>query len=723
MPKSLPWETLNQLRPDYNEDLIRRLRLLYKGGYDIIRNSSKFMPKWNMETPAAYADRLAHAAYQNNFAEIVNDISANLFQKALQILPAADAEVQETPGEEPETPAYYLEFAENADQQKHSIHDILKCLNDRAMTTQQSFLGIDFEDSLPYVYEVDNLSVLDYEVDDFGNFLWVVLRNDTCKRDGVSAVRHLITSTFMYWKVESSSESPRGESSENDIVSWERYQITYPPEQPPQPSTPVPLIAESGSQAVSFKEIPLLCYELPDELFMGGLIGQLCQSLFVRTSSFYHALSRGMYGILVYKQGESDADDDVSSSVEDDDQRGLSNTKNAKAKGAMVAGPNDEVSFVEMKGEAFKVVQEQLKQDKNELYRIVNQMGSIIGGSTSALGSKSSGLSKQIDNRNKEIILSAYANLIRKAAIKIFSIISCAKGEDIVWQAKGMDNYHEVDNDALMAKVTNLPIIRANILSPTSYKQILQDITAELHPYTNPGTLSIIAKEIDEAVDQMDMMEEATSNNPNHPASQQDKAAGSSSSSSSSAAGSSSSSDASSDADVPLVGESGAASGYEGMHLQTGEHVDGRVVFDQLAEDYKEKDIEFVKHIPWTGPTEIPLNSIDFSNKDNWQATQEPEQVDKFAEKMADDNFSKPIILVNNPSNDNKMQVVDGHHRALAALQNGTPVPAYVGQIGSDHGPWDKLHNKQVGSTQISQQKEASNQVAKAETAINGKTK
>jgi ParB-like nuclease domain len=699
MPKSLPWETLNQLRPDYNEDLIRRLRLLYKGGYDIIRHSSKFMPKWNMETPAAYADRLAHAAYQNNFAEIVNDISANLFQKALQILPAADAEIKETPGEEPETPAYYLEFAENADQQKHSIHDILKCLNDRAMTTQQSFLGIDFEDSLPYVYEVDNLSVLDYEVDDFGNFLWVVLRNDTCKRDGVSAVRHLITSTFMYWKVE------------NEIVSWERYQITYPPEQPPQPSTPVPLIAESGSQAVSFKEIPLLCYELPDELFMGGLIGQLCQSLFVRTSSFYHALSRGMYGILVYKQGESDADDDVSSSVEDDDQRGLSNTKNAKAKGAMVAGPNDEVSFVEMKGEAFKVVQEQLKQDKNELYRIVNQMGSIIGGSTSALGSKSSGLSKQIDNRNKEIILSAYANLIRKAAIKIFSIISCAKGEDIVWQAKGMDNYHEVDNDALMAKVTNLPIIRANILSPTSYKQILQDITAELHPYTNPGTLSIIAKEIDEAVDQMDMMEEATSNNPNHPASQQDKASSSPSSSSSSAAGGSA---ASSDADVPLVGESGAASGYEGMHLQTGEHIDPQIIYDQLSKDYDEKYIKFVLSLPWRGPLEVPITSLDFSNQANWEAAKRTDKIAEFKEMMnSSDEGLKPIVVVNEMNTNGKFIVLDGHTRSLAAKEAGKPILAYIGEVGRVSKEMKAMHSMQddgeAGGNRANQ-KERSNQ-------------
>lgn len=100
------------------------------------------------------------------------------------------------------------------------------------------------------------------------------------------------------------------------------------------------------------------------------------------------------------------------------------------------------------------------------------------------------------------------------------------------------------------------------------------------------------------------------------------------------------------------------------------------------------------------------------------------------------DGFSKPIVLVNNPSNDNKMEIVDGHHRALAALQNGTPIAAYIGHVGSDRGPWDKLHSKQVGkkegsgpmqmSNQMNEssiQKDVSNQVNKSEKAKGGKTK
>ena len=104
---------------------------------------------------------------------------------------------------------------------------------------------------------------------------------------------------------------------------------------------------------------------------------------------------------------------------------------------------------------------------------------------------------------------------------------------------------------------------------------------------------------------------------------------------------------------------------------------------------------------------------------DNWAAAQ-PDQADKvqgWADKFANGEDVKPIVVVNNPSNDNKMQIIDGHHRHLGALKAGKPIPAYIGQVGSDHGPWDRLHAKQNGiaSSLSSMQKELSNQVKVSE--------
>ena len=94
------------------------------------------------------------------------------------------------------------------------------------------------------------------------------------------------------------------------------------------------------------------------------------------------------------------------------------------------------------------------------------------------------------------------------------------------------------------------------------------------------------------------------------------------------------------------------------------------------------------------------------------------------------------FALVNNPSNDNKMQIIDGHHRFMGALKAGKPLPAYVGEVESNQGPSGSVHSKQndgkeksISSNQINQ--EEGNQVKDSEgiklrlpkMPPNGKTK
>ena len=149
----------------------------------------------------------------------------------------------------------------------------------------------------------------------------------------------------------------------------------------------------------------------------------------------------------------------------------------------------------------------------------------------------------------------------------------------------------------------------------------------------------------------------------------------------------------------------------DNAHHQTGQHVDANLVFKTISGDYKDKDIQWIYHCAWVGPVEVPLGSIDFSNKDNWQASEDIDHVQHFVDMLEDGEQLKPVILVNNPSQDAKFLVVDGHHRSLACLQKGIPVVAYVGQVGSDTGPWDTLHDGQDGSSkQKSSQQSSSKQ-------------
>lgn len=117
-------------------------------------------------------------------------------------------------------------------------------------------------------------------------------------------------------------------------------------------------------------------------------------------------------------------------------------------------------------------------------------------------------------------------------------------------------------------------------------------------------------------------------------------------------------------------------------------------VYRMLLEDYRPEDIAWVRAAQWTGPNEVPLESIDFSGRDDWNASDEPDRVQHFADKIANEGFVKPIVLVSEP-NDDRFVIVDGHHRALAYEQLEQSPMAYVASVGTVTGPWSDMHSSQ----------------------------
>lgn len=128
-------------------------------------------------------------------------------------------------------------------------------------------------------------------------------------------------------------------------------------------------------------------------------------------------------------------------------------------------------------------------------------------------------------------------------------------------------------------------------------------------------------------------------------------------------------------------------------------------VYSQLAEDFPPESIAWVRAARWEGPIDVPLDEIDFANMDNWAASDDPERVQFFVERIQSGN-RKPIILVNEPNNE-RLIVVDGHHRALAYKQLGLPAQAYVAHVTSVNGPWDLMHNAQRKDTKSVKTNEA----------------
>jgi 2'-5' RNA ligase len=135
--------------------------------------------------------------------------------------------------------------------------------------------------------------------------------------------------------------------------------------------------------------------------------------------------------------------------------------------------------------------------------------------------------------------------------------------------------------------------------------------------------------------------------------------------------------------------------------------VEAEHVMNQMRRNYPEKSIGWMKDARWIGPVAIPLDRIDFDDQDKWAANHEKARVKHFAKQIKKgDAHLHPAVAVQEPGDD-KIKIIDGHHRTLAYKKLGMPVKAYVGFVDSDGGPWDKTHVFQFHQGQDPQNKAA----------------
>ncbi len=125
--------------------------------------------------------------------------------------------------------------------------------------------------------------------------------------------------------------------------------------------------------------------------------------------------------------------------------------------------------------------------------------------------------------------------------------------------------------------------------------------------------------------------------------------------------------------------------------------VEAEHVYQNLLANYPPHAISWVKTMPWIGPVNVPLDSIDWDGQKTWAASHQKKRVKKFQARIRGAGKDvNPVTLVQAPGNDKRV-IIDGHHRALAFKAEGKPVKAYIGTAPSDNSddPWFKSHDFQ----------------------------
>ena len=126
-----------------------------------------------------------------------------------------------------------------------------------------------------------------------------------------------------------------------------------------------------------------------------------------------------------------------------------------------------------------------------------------------------------------------------------------------------------------------------------------------------------------------------------------------------------------------------------------------KTVHDVLSENYPESTLGWVDDADWSGPQDVDLDDIDMGRRPGGRDQAKVQGIAKGIAQGAEGAVA-PVVLVATPGSD-KLQVADGYHRTLARRRVGhTKLPAYVGKVDSDTGPWDEeMHDAKLNRADV----------------------
>jgi hypothetical protein len=494
---------LNQKSLDFDLDRVKKLDDFYVGGFQVLKNSKKYLTKDLSEHAQRYEDRIKTSSYINYLSQIIDYFASNLFSQDLAVLPAGDAEDPTTPGDTTTDP-FYQQFAANSDLGGNAFTTVLQQSITNAMLQKATYIQVDFpsvdnppinaigmEDvsNSPFITILPNECVIDFEKDEYGSFVLFVIKREITKRQGLESKRDTKVIQFKVW-----------ERDESGNVNWKIFE-TQPIKLDKEPADDdeVSLTSEGTT---TFKRIPIVEVCVNDGLWIGNKIGPMVQEHFNRRSALIASQAKSLFCVPFAKLGSEMGSfgGDIPSEAQNNPNRGNQlRQSDLLQKGYVVVGKDDELGYLEPTGAAYTLVNEQINELVEQMMQVVSQMANSIANNSQALGR--SGLSKMADQEATNKILTAYGNIVREAAKAVYRIIAEARGDDIIWQVHGLTNYEFADRDQLLKEA--MAVQNLGIHSETFNKLYQSKIALALLGNVSPETTSVIRKEIEEAVESM----------------------------------------------------------------------------------------------------------------------------------------------------------------------------------------------------------------------------
>jgi hypothetical protein len=494
---------LNQKNDVYDDSLLQELHDLFEGGYTIAKRASKYIEKLCNEHIKRYRERCRTAAYQPYFGQIVETFASELFAQPVSVIAAANADTPNVPGELPDK-KFYTDFETNVNLQDMPFTELMKEIVTYAMVQRTAYVCVDAPkgtDMQPtsradedarglrrlYAYRVPCQEVIDWEDDDTGGYEFLVRKEVTQKRHGPEGNRNLRTESFTVWTMV------------GDLARYDRYAVTWDTTKPalaPKDEDTVPYV---GGGMTAFGRIPILRFILPNGLWVGNKIGPQAKEHWNRRSALIGAEARSLLAIPYIARGSEIGapGSALPAETQQNPNRGADPVGAFNAEGFVEVGADDTVAFAEPAGSCYELVDKELKDAKDEMFRVNHQMAASVSPTPGALGR--SGLSKQKDGEATAKVLRALAAKLKPFAQCVYETVGKARGDETIWTVTGLDHYDVNDREQVLEEA--ISIDQVSIPSETFKKTHKKQVARKLLTGVDPQTWATIDDEIDEGVE------------------------------------------------------------------------------------------------------------------------------------------------------------------------------------------------------------------------------
>lgn len=430
---------------EYDPELNRKLKLLYEGGFEIMKESNAvlFLKRLDqLEKEKAYKNRLACAAYIPYLSQFITTFTSSLFSIPMEVKAQGDAFDNTTSGQDM-TDDFYKEFLEDCDQQHRTYHQLSQDIAEKALSELCVYVCMDFPKGerinraqekangldKGYAYLVPYCNVIDWKIDDSNNqFIWTkeyeeVLVNDDPMGEPMHYFQFRIRKIFNGkggWTV------LKCEPMKLDKFPVDKTKFTTDPDQ---------------EHITSFPEINLWRFRIEKPYHVGQQIGPICQEYFQRRSFLVSNCNKTCVSVGTITIGpDIGAPGDSMPNDVDTPKESIELRKQLENEGWLVLRKTDkwqdEIKIVEARGESHKAIVDQLTGLVESMMQTLRQMNMTASANKKAVGR--SAASKEIDKHGTQMLLTVYKHDIQDFTKLLFMKLASGRGEDIRFAVEGL---------------------------------------------------------------------------------------------------------------------------------------------------------------------------------------------------------------------------------------------------------------------------------------------